>query len=59
MAKHMGSSMLIAHIFVPMPNARMYNSVAAIYGGVSKFQQSKQLYQGCEIVIATPVRETW
>ncbi|ONL97297.1 DEAD-box ATP-dependent RNA helicase 24 [Zea mays] len=37
--------------------AKPYNlRVAAIYGGVSKFDQFKELKAGCEIVIATPGR---
>lgn len=37
--------------------AKPYNlRVAAVYGGVSKFDQFKELKAGCEIVIATPGR---
>ncbi|KAG2541298.1 hypothetical protein PVAP13_9NG675000 [Panicum virgatum] len=37
--------------------AKPYNlRVAAVYGGVSKFDQFKELKAGCEVVIATPGR---
>ncbi|KQK21989.1 DEAD-box ATP-dependent RNA helicase 24 [Brachypodium distachyon] len=37
--------------------AKPYNlQVAAVYGGVSKFDQFKELKAGCEIVVATPGR---
>uniref|UniRef100_A0A453I8J6 RNA helicase n=1 Tax=Aegilops tauschii subsp. strangulata TaxID=200361 RepID=A0A453I8J6_AEGTS len=37
--------------------AKPYNlQVAAVYGGVSKFEQFKELKSGCEIVVATPGR---
>ncbi|RLN40257.1 putative DEAD-box ATP-dependent RNA helicase family protein [Panicum miliaceum] len=37
--------------------AKPYNlRVAAVYGGVSKFDQFKELKAGCEVVVATPGR---
>ena len=37
---------------------KVYNiNVVAVFGGGNKYEQSKALQEGAEIVVATPVRE--